>query len=75
VKLFCFQANKGARRFYERHGFVAEAFGEGSANEEGLPDILYVRRAISALPTRPGETSLIWKDGCRRQLGAATANA
>jgi GNAT superfamily N-acetyltransferase len=44
VKLHCFQANSGARRFYERHGFRAEAFGDGSANEEGLPDILYVLR-------------------------------
>ncbi|MEI9406329.1 GNAT family N-acetyltransferase [Mesorhizobium argentiipisi] len=44
VKLHCFQANTGARRFYERHGFRAEAFGDGSANEEGLPDILYVLR-------------------------------
>ncbi|MBZ9867930.1 GNAT family N-acetyltransferase [Mesorhizobium sp. CA15] len=43
VKLHCFQANTGARRFYERHGFRAEAFGDGSTNEEGLPDILYVR--------------------------------
>ena len=42
VKLHCFQANTGARRFYERHGFRAEAFGDGSTNEEGLPDILYV---------------------------------
>ncbi|MDX8442779.1 GNAT family N-acetyltransferase [Mesorhizobium australafricanum] len=44
VKLHCFQANGGARRFYERHGFRAEAFGDGSTNEEGLPDILYVLR-------------------------------
>jgi GNAT superfamily N-acetyltransferase len=44
VKLHCFQANTGARRFYERHGFVAEGFGDGTNNEEGLPDILYVRR-------------------------------
>lgn len=44
VKLHCFQANTGARRFYERHDFRAEAFSEGSANEEGLPDILYVLR-------------------------------
>ena len=44
VKLHCFQANTGARRFYERRGFRAEAFGDGSANEEGLPDILYVLR-------------------------------
>ena len=45
VKLHCFQANTGARRFYERHGFVAESFGDGTTNEEGLSDILYVRRA------------------------------
>ncbi|PBC06925.1 GNAT family N-acetyltransferase [Mesorhizobium sp. WSM3859] len=44
IKLHCFQANATARRFYERHGFRAEAFGDGSANEEGLPDILYVLR-------------------------------
>jgi GNAT superfamily N-acetyltransferase len=44
VKLHCFQANTGARRFYERHGFRAESFGDGMTNEEGLPDILYVRR-------------------------------
>ncbi|WP_192181774.1 GNAT family N-acetyltransferase [Mesorhizobium amorphae] len=44
VKLHCFQSNTGARRFYERHGFRVEAFGDGSANEEGLPDILYVLR-------------------------------
>ncbi|WP_217577156.1 GNAT family N-acetyltransferase [Mesorhizobium sp. GbtcB19] len=44
IRLHCFQANTGARRFYERHGFRAEAFGDGSTNEEGLPDILYVLR-------------------------------
>jgi ribosomal protein S18 acetylase RimI-like enzyme len=44
VKLHCFQSNTGARRFYERHGFRAESFGDGTSNEEGLPDILYVRR-------------------------------
>lgn len=43
VQLHCFQANSGARRFYERHGFTAATFGNGSGNEEGLPDILYVR--------------------------------
>jgi len=45
VKLHCFQSNTGARRFYERHAFRAEAFGDGTTNEEGLPDIFYVRRA------------------------------
>ena len=44
ARLYCFQANSGARRFYERHGFQAEVFGDGSGNEEGLPDILYIRR-------------------------------
>ena len=44
VKLHCFQANTDAQRFYQRHGFSAESFGDGTTNEEGLPDILYVRR-------------------------------
>jgi len=41
VRLYTFQANEGARRFYERHGFRAIAFGDGSQNEERCPDILY----------------------------------
>lgn len=43
TQLYCFQANDGARRFYERHGFGAVSFSDGGRNEEGLPDILYVR--------------------------------
>ena len=41
VRLFTFAHNLGARRFYERHGFRAIRFGDGSGNEEGLPDGLY----------------------------------
>jgi len=41
VRLYTFQANVRARRFYERHGFRAIAFGDGSANEERCPDVLY----------------------------------
>ena len=41
VRLYTFQASTGARRFYERHGFVAIEFGDGSGNEEGCPDVLY----------------------------------
>ena len=41
IRLHTFQANAGARRFYERHGFRALAFGDGSTNEEGCPDVLY----------------------------------
>jgi GNAT superfamily N-acetyltransferase len=39
--LFAFQRNTRARHFYERRGFVAVAFGDGSGNEEGEPDVLY----------------------------------
>lgn len=41
LSLWCFQANTGARRFYERHGFTAEKFTDGADNEERLPDIHY----------------------------------
>lgn len=43
VRLWCFQANTGARRFYERQGFAAVAFTDGRDNEEGCPDLLYER--------------------------------
>jgi GNAT superfamily N-acetyltransferase len=41
VQLYTFQANAGARRFYERHGFVAMAFTDGADNDEHCPDVLY----------------------------------
>jgi ribosomal protein S18 acetylase RimI-like enzyme len=41
LRLYVFQPNVGARRFYERHGFAAVQFGDGSRNEEGVPDALY----------------------------------
>lgn len=41
VRLFTFQANTRARPFYERHGFEAIAFSDGSTNEEHCPDVLY----------------------------------
>jgi len=40
LELWTFQANDGARRFYERHGFEAVAMTDGD-NEEGAPDVLY----------------------------------
>jgi GNAT superfamily N-acetyltransferase len=45
VRLYTFQCNERARRFYERRGFEAIAFGDGSGNEERCPDILYEWRA------------------------------
>ncbi|TMH63684.1 MAG: GNAT family N-acetyltransferase [Betaproteobacteria bacterium] len=44
LRLYAFQCNAGARRFYERHGFVAVAFGDGTGNEEGEPDVRYERK-------------------------------
>jgi ribosomal protein S18 acetylase RimI-like enzyme len=40
-QLWTFQANKGARRFYERHGFRLMRLTDGSGNEERTPDALY----------------------------------
>jgi len=41
IRLYTFECNQPARAFYERRGFEAIAFGDGSGNEEGCPDILY----------------------------------
>lgn len=41
IRLYTFQANAGARRFYERHSFEAVAFSNGRNNEEKCPDVLY----------------------------------
>jgi GNAT superfamily N-acetyltransferase len=43
ARLWCFRSNTAARRFYERHGFVATAQTDGD-NEEGEPDVRYERR-------------------------------
>jgi GNAT superfamily N-acetyltransferase len=41
LRLWTFESNTGAQRFYERHHFTATDRTEGD-NEEGAPDILYV---------------------------------
>jgi GNAT superfamily N-acetyltransferase len=41
IRLYTFQCNERARRFYERHGFKLMSFSDGSRNEEKCPDILY----------------------------------
>ena len=40
IRLYTFQANHGAQRFYARHGFEAIALSDGQNNEEHLPDVL-----------------------------------
>lgn len=42
--LWTFQINRPARRFYERHGFVAVERTDGRGNEEREPDVRYVWR-------------------------------
>lgn len=41
LALHAFQRNAGARAFYERHGFTAVEFSDGSRNEEQEPDVRY----------------------------------
>jgi len=48
LTLYTFQVNERARRFYERNGFVAEAFGDGTGNEERQPDVRYAWHPASA---------------------------
>lgn len=42
LQLHAFEANTGAQRFYLREGFRETARGDGSGNDEQLPDITYV---------------------------------
>jgi GNAT superfamily N-acetyltransferase len=41
IRLYTFQQNRSARRFYERLGFRPISFSNGSDNEERCPDVLY----------------------------------
>lgn len=52
LKLWTFQRNARARRFYEARGFIASEFTDGSGNEEREPDVLYtwLRNASSSGP-------------------------
>lgn len=44
LELWCFLENHRARSFYEKHGFVAVEFTDGSGNEAKSPDIRYLWR-------------------------------
>jgi GNAT superfamily N-acetyltransferase len=52
LMLWTFQANHGARRFYERLGFTAMEYTDG-ANEEGAPDVRYEWRPNGASASHP----------------------
>ncbi|THH37489.1 GNAT family N-acetyltransferase [Aliishimia ponticola] len=45
LNLWTFEANTGAQRFYERHGFTEVERTSGAGNDEKLPDIRYEWRA------------------------------
>jgi GNAT superfamily N-acetyltransferase len=47
VQLWVFQRNEGARRFYERRGFLLAELTDGAGNEEHEPDARYRRLAAS----------------------------
>ena len=40
IRLYTFQQNEDARRFYRRHGFREIEFSDGAVNEEKTPDVL-----------------------------------
>ncbi|SDC26555.1 GNAT family N-acetyltransferase [Streptomyces prasinopilosus] len=44
LSLWTFQVNGPAHRFYERHGFEAVEWTDGSRNEEREPDVRFVWR-------------------------------
>jgi GNAT superfamily N-acetyltransferase len=48
IRLFTFQANAGARHFYECQGYRAVRFTDGEGNEERCPDVLYEWRGAEA---------------------------
>lgn len=41
LRLWTFASNRGARRFYERHGFVEVERTDGSRNDSNAPDIQF----------------------------------
>lgn len=41
LRLWTFERNLRARKFYEKRGFAAIQFTDGSRNEERTPDVLY----------------------------------
>jgi GNAT superfamily N-acetyltransferase len=56
LQLVAFQRNRAARRFYERRGFRAVAFTDGSGNEEKTPDVRYLWRADGSHKAGPALT-------------------
>jgi RimJ/RimL family protein N-acetyltransferase len=62
-QLWTFQANAGARRFYERHGCTAVEFTDGSGNEEKTPDVRYEWRPPATQLMPAGDDHFAWMLG------------
>lgn len=54
LRLYTFQVNTGARRFYERRGFRVIDLNPGERNEEQQPDIQYAWGPAGATPHPAG---------------------
>jgi GNAT superfamily N-acetyltransferase len=63
LELWCFQANTGARRFYERHGFRPILFTDGANNEEKTPDVRYRWERPDASRAGHGDTASVHERG------------
>jgi GNAT superfamily N-acetyltransferase len=57
LALWTFQSNLEARRFYERHGFVAVGWTDGLTNEERAPDVRYLWAGRPAAQRAQGRPS------------------
>lgn len=65
IRLYTFQQNAGARRFYRRHGYVEIVFTNGEDNEEACPDVLFELAAPA-----PRTTSFGGSDGTEPMSGS-----
>lgn len=63
LQLWAFESNVGARRFYERHGFTAEARTDGD-NEERAPDVHYAWRGADRCRISESAGAATSSDNC-----------
>jgi len=69
LKLWTFQSNLDARRFYKERGFVAVAMTTGD-NEEQAPDVCYVWRPVGPETPRSGSVPRRRASGSVRRIQA-----
>jgi ribosomal protein S18 acetylase RimI-like enzyme len=53
LMLWTFERNDRARKFYEKRGFIAVSFTDGSRNEERTPDVRYQWNPASSRGRKP----------------------